>query len=45
MPALFFGGKKVELPDRVFLSNIKKWILEKWKFESDSNFSEIISFL
>ena len=30
MPALFFGGKKVELPVCVFLSNIKKWILEKW---------------
>ena len=31
MPALFFGGKKVELPDCIFPSNIKKWILEKWK--------------
>jgi len=31
MPALFFGGKKVELPACVFPSNIKKWILEKWK--------------
>ena len=31
MPALFFGGKKVELLVCVFLSNIKKWILEKWK--------------
>lgn len=32
MPALFFGGKKVELPDCIFPSNIKKWLLEKWKF-------------
>ena len=31
MPTLFFGGKKVESPVCVFPSNIKKWILERWK--------------
>ena len=31
MPALFFGGKKVELPIRVFQMKIKKWILKKWQ--------------